>query len=172
MSEGVLLVCVCVFKIFSCIFLIWFSFGASEEDNANLKPQRRWRFRCSFCLFLSLCGLLEARLARGCRPERERQELLRIYQEQKGMMGKVCVWDRFVLIGGFSGASGREKLQSGIKRAVSAHFLFPEDKIKAGNAFVSDWPEPICRRAIEQMRAVPLKKCPIHFKLKTIKSKN
>lgn len=80
---------------------------------------------------------------------RERQELLRIYQKQKGMMGKVCVWDRFVLIGGFSGASGREELQSGITRAVSAHFLFPEDKIKAGNAFVNDWPEPICAAAAE-----------------------
>lgn len=35
-----------------------------------------------------------------------------------------------------------EKLQSGIKRAFTARFLFPEEKIKAGNVFVNDRPDP------------------------------
>lgn len=61
--------------------------------------------------------------------------------------------DRFVLIGGFSGASGREK-----KRAFSARFLFPEEKIKAGNVFVNDWPDP-CELLQPSILGILLQRC-------------
>ncbi len=58
--------------------------------------------------------------------------------------GQICLnWRFFWCIGKRSGgAAQRGKLQSGIKRAFTAGFLFPEEKIKAGNVFVNDWPDP------------------------------
>lgn len=58
--------------------------------------------------------------------------------------GQICLnWRFFWCIGERSGrAERREKLQSGIKRAFTARFLFPEEKIKAGNVFINDWPDP------------------------------
>lgn len=144
---------VCVFRFFLAFFFILLPFGASEEDNAKLKPQRRcWFHCCSFCLFLSLCGLLKARLARGCRPERDRScwgfnRNRKAWWEggkRRRQGGQICLnWRFFWCIGERSaGAEQTEKLQSGIKRAFTARFLFPEEKIKAGNVFVNDWPDP------------------------------
>lgn len=79
----------CVFRLFLGFFVFLFPFGASKEDNAKRKPQRR----CCGFFVRSEEGLAGPRLQTG---ESEKHDGRRE--------------DGFVLIGGFSGASGREKL--------------------------------------------------------------
>lgn len=119
-------VCVCVLRN-SCIFFPLVAFRAIRRRQCQSEAaETRLLFLCVVCW------------RPGCP---------RLPTAERGMMGRE--WRGGQRQGGLIRLNWRvfwcnreKKLLSGIKRAFSAGFLFPEDKIKAGNVFVNDRPDP------------------------------